>query len=122
MTYSVAHVIYGINLLHDPENPEPRILQHESTIGHLLGEDALGTAYCGMGDQPVWVGVSLGQFDATQILDGKALVAMLTPTAQHEADFREAVHVLTQREDVPRDFMQFIRSAEPRVFVTWGSS
>lgn len=122
MTYAVAHIIYGINLLVDPYRPDPRLAQHAATIETLQEQDLLGSAYSGSGDAPVWLGASLGTFDECNVLDGKELVAKLTPNAQHEAEYREAVHQLTLREDVPQAFREFIRSQEPRVFVTWGSS
>lgn len=122
MTYAIAHIIYGIDLSPETVRTDARLVQHGPVIDRLRSEDALGTAYSGSGDRPVWLGATMGHFDECNTIDGKALVARLTPNAQHEAEYREAVHQLTLREDVPQAFRELIRSYEPRVFVTWGSS
>lgn len=122
MTYSSAHIVYGIDVT--PEGRGSPFARFEELVETLSEQDLVQSAYNGLGDTPYWVGARLGGISpSTTRLKG----LRLEPNGDDVAKFEKARkalldHLATSDEEGAKEFAALVESQVPEVFLAWGSS
>ena len=137
MSYAIGYIVYGLDLTASSYSSNPPAYDALKDIKDADGEFILSdlfenggeergfdSCYSGGGDQPQWFGVTTGNIDECNTVDGNNLIKKLTvseETAQKYQDLLDGLEAaITSEED--KKFFETLKSFEPKVMILWGSS
>lgn len=128
MAYAIGYIVYGLDLTAASYGKNPEAYDALKDIGvdilseHFENETkGFEQKYAGSGDMPAWFGITLGQIDECDSIDGQWLINKLTLTDESKQAYQDLIISLeAQGED--EEFLTKLKSFEPKVMILWGSS
>ena len=113
MSYTIGHVVYGIDLSEGTLGGEAIAAygrSHEDMEGYL--------SWCFDGSYYAVFGVELGTIDETEVVVMDDLLKMCTGNALMEA----VDNFLFLWQQAPEEFRNVIKDAKPKVMIMWSTS
>lgn len=126
--YAIGEFVFGLNILGLRENGKlsPQILDD---LNQLEEAELLQGAYSGSGDMPVYLGVVVDSIDEASdmnwteitVLKNK-LKAVMAPASNERKEFQKLLDDVLADPDTSDETKEWLKSQEPEVFLTWGTS
>lgn len=121
MSYAIGYIVYGVSLNNAPESCR-------EDIQYIQECDLAKSAYSGNGESPLWIGSEKGSIDECCDIEFSELLAYQV-TEEDKKIFEEDKEKLLSIEieegddfEFSHDFIDWLKSQQPSLFITWGSS
>jgi hypothetical protein len=122
MSYAIGMLVYGINLQAGDYGRNDALKAVRAEIDELTDAEVISTAYSGNGEEPVYFGVALGSMSEGNEMSGVEIVTMCTPTPTHFDEYQAKLTAFMNDDSISKELRIIVAQAEPKVFLTWGSS
>lgn len=126
--YAIGEFVFGLNILGLRENGKlsPQILDD---LNQLEEAELLQGAYSGSGDMPVYLGVVVDSIDEASDMNWTEITALknklkavMAPASNERKEFQKLLDDILADPDTSDETKEWLKSQEPEVFLTWGTS
>lgn len=116
MTYSTGTVVFGIEITHLARQGSP----YKQLVCELNDASLISSTYNGLGENPYWLGVTMGYIDVCETTDVSEI--KLVATDKDRGEFTVALELFCSTTLVPEELAEALKKVEPKVLIIWGSS